>query len=59
MNGRPSNDRDEFERLVRQARMERAVYLSEALAGAANALWKRVAALLPGPSSERRPLATR
>jgi len=46
MKGRPSNDRDEFERLVRKARMQRTVYLSEAIAGAAHALWKRVAAAI-------------
>ncbi len=56
MSARPSNDRDEFERLVRQARMERAVYLSETFAGAASAIWKRIAALLRG-GAERRPLA--
>lgn len=56
MNGRPSNDRDEFERLVQHARMERAVYLSEVAAGAASAFWKRVAGLLRGRAYGR-PLA--
>ncbi len=57
MKGRPSNERDEFERLVRQARMERTVYLSEAIAGAANALWKRIENLLR-ERGDRRPVAS-
>jgi len=58
MKGRPTNDRDEFERLVRKARMERTVFLSEAIAGAAHALWKRVATAMQ-PRAEKRRLAAR
>lgn len=58
MKSRTTHDRDEFERLVRKARMERTVYLSEAIAGAAHALWKRVAAAIQ-PRPEKRRLAPR
>ena len=56
MKDRTPNDRDEFERLVRRARMQRAVFLGEAIAAAANAMRERVAMLL-GHREERRPLA--
>jgi len=58
MKDHPSNDRDEFERLVREARMQRTVYLSEAIAGAAHALWKRIAAAIR-PRDEKRRLVPR
>lgn len=59
MKSRTTHDRDEFERLVRKARMERTVFLSEAIAGAAHALWKRVAAAIRPPAGEKRRLAPR
>jgi hypothetical protein len=60
MKARPCNDRDEFERIVRQARMERTVYLSEAIAGAAQSLWQRIAAVVrPRPREEEKRLAAR
>lgn len=58
MKSRTTHDRDEFERLVRKARMERTVYLSEAIAGVAHALWKRVAGAIQ-PRAEKRRLAPR
>ncbi|HUJ01534.1 MAG TPA: hypothetical protein VLY46_14950 [Usitatibacter sp.] len=50
-------DRDEFERLVRRARMQRAVFLGEAIAEASTAIWKRIASWL-APRTPRRALAT-
>ncbi|HXS53598.1 MAG TPA: hypothetical protein VN782_13785 [Usitatibacter sp.] len=47
MRSRLARQSDKFERLVRQARMERTVYLSEAIAGTLNAWWKRINALIP------------
>lgn len=45
MNDRHAGDRDEFERILERARLRRAAYLGEAIAVAAAAIRKRVAAL--------------
>jgi len=46
--GNASNDRDQFERILQDARLRRAAFLGEALAGLSRAIWKRAAALWGG-----------
>lgn len=52
---RAVNDREEFERLVREARVKRAAYLGEAIAGMARAVRIRAAAWLDGRGNPRAP----
>jgi hypothetical protein len=42
--GNASNDRDQFERILQDARLKRAAFLGEALAGFSRAVWKRATA---------------
>jgi len=39
--GNASNDRDQLERILQDARLKRAAFLGEALAGFSRAAWKR------------------
>lgn len=41
--GNASNDREELERILERARLKRAAFLGEALAGFSRAIWKRAA----------------
>jgi len=51
------SEREELERLVREARMKRSAYLGEAIAGMARAMWNRTSAWLGERGNPRVPAA--
>lgn len=53
--GNASNDRGEFERILEDARLKRAAFLGEALAGFSRAIWKRAAGWIGGREAGEAP----